>query len=177
MGWPRTIQFSLVFDKPAENMIANYLPIEVGKDTVYAQPQSFVYLCGPRLDSQGRMQIIARMLGVEQDTLPIDEEEYSVQKTRFSASSTAEFTMKVTQFVDDEEKKFLKLETQLQQKGLLTAEEIEHGDARPRLLLSLHDDRTDDSNTFEFPKIAFPPELHVEWTIPRIWYVPIQTEP
>jgi hypothetical protein len=174
--WPVMTEYSLVFDEPAVTIIANYLSIKVGKDTIYAQPQQGYHnFCSPRLDSQGRMMIVARMLGVEQDTLPFDEESYGVQRTIFPASSTAEFTTKVTQFVDEEKKKFLELETQLQQKGLITAEEIKRGDARSRLLLSLHDDR--EAKNLELPMIAFPSEQRVEWTTPYIWYVGIQTEP
>lgn len=169
--WPVVAQYSLIF-YPPETRVIVYLFVQ-GEHPLYAVRTAG----GTRgscsstsLDSQGRMEVVARMLGVEQSKLLSYEGVSGVQGKLFPATSTAEFTTKVTEFVDTEEKKFLELETQLQQKGLITAEEIKRGDARPKLMLSLHDDRYGEGNKFELPEATFPAEERVEWTTPYIWW-------
>jgi len=123
------------------------------------------------LNTRARLQIVAELLG--RDSLDIQTDE----TTTIFAAGTAEYERKLREFVAQEEQKFLTVETQLQAKGLVTADEIARGDAKPKLMLSLHDYRSNDAKSFELPKIEFPSEQGVEWTTPRMWYVPLQSEP
>jgi hypothetical protein len=174
--WPVVGQYRVVFYEPSPGVIE--FPVVQGTDPIYAMRTAAVRTIPTgsctgvdRLDYAGRMEVVARMLGVEQSSLPFGAQRSRVEETMIPATSVAEYTKKVTEFVDEEEKKFLELETQLQQKGLITAEEIERGEARPRLVLSLHDSRYGQENKFELPEIASPAAERVEWTTPNIWWV------
>jgi len=99
-----------------------------------------------------RLQLIARMLLLaDAKTLDI----YPESESTIIAASTQEYERKLSEIVSQEEAKLLPIETQLQSKGFVTADEITRGEAKPSLHLYLWDARADKDKTFELPKIDF----------------------
>ena len=117
-------QYRVVFYEPSPGVIA--FPVVHGTNPIYAMRTAAVRTIPTgsctgvdRLDYSGRMEVVARMLGVEQSSLPFGAQRSRVEETMIPVTNAAEYTKKVEEFVDTEEKKFLELETQLQQKGLI----------------------------------------------------------
>jgi hypothetical protein len=111
------------------------------------------------LDTRGRLQIVAELLG--RDSLEIQ----SIEKTTILVTSTAEYEQKLREFVAQEEEKFLSVETQLQAKGLVTPDEIAHGEVKPRLHLLLQDLRSPKDKNFGLPEIDFH-DPSIDWGFP-----------
>jgi hypothetical protein len=113
------------------------------------------------LNTRARLQIVAELLG--RDSLDIQTDE----TTTIFAASTAEYERKLREFVAQEEQKFLTVETQLQAKGLVTADEIARGDAKPHLHLMPQDLRAPKDTKFALPSIDFH-DANIVWGYPSM---------
>jgi hypothetical protein len=107
------------------------------------------------------LAILGKMLGLEGRASPFGVRD----GVDLRAASTGEYLWKLSEFVAGVENKFLRVETQLEAKGLVTADEIERGDATPTLLLSMWDQRPDMGRTFDLPEVSFR-NASVQWTTP-----------
>jgi hypothetical protein len=117
------------------------------------------------LNTQARLQIVAELLG--HNALEIQ----SLEKTTILVTSTAEYERKLREFVAQEEEKFLSVETQLQGKGLVSADEIARGDAKPYLHLKVIDIRVNEDKKFVLPSIDFH-DPRIDWGVPMMRYWP-----
>jgi len=160
--WPQVGQYSLRTYIDAKN--ATSYPI--ARRIVVARIEGTRTISYPHcyqigdLDTWGRLQIVAELLG--RDSLEIQASE----TTTIFAADTAEYERKLREFVAQEEKKFLTVETQLQAKGLVTLDEIARGEVKPRLHLMLEDLRANKEKNFALPEIDFH-DASIVWGYPR----------
>jgi len=149
------------------------------------------------LDTQARLQIVAELLGcsrLDNQALakkmgrPNSIAEYeqnlaemilggnsleiqSFEKAMILATSTAEYEQKLREFVAQEEQNILSVETQLQAKGLVSADEIARGEVKPRLHLTVIDMRAYEDRKFKLPSIDFH-DPRIDWGVPMMRYWP-----
>ncbi len=199
--WPQVGQYSLrtyIYPKNATSYpIAGRIQVARIEG---ARTKSYPH-CWPigDLDTQARLQIVAELLGCSRLDFQASEkkmgyptsiaeyernlaEEFlggnsleiqSLEKTTILATSTAEYERKLREFVAQEEKNILSVETQLQAKGLVTADEVASGDAKPHLHLTIIDMRVDEDKKFALPRIDFH-DSRIDWGVSdmRSWPLP-----
>jgi hypothetical protein len=150
--WPTVGQYSLISYLPKPDTIA--FPIAPGLRGAY--PILALRAEGARtwssameggLTVQGRLVIIAKMLGVDAATLPIRARE----TVYIPAQNSVEYQQKFPTFISGFERRSRQLDALLEAKNLITAEEVKDADAQPKLVLSLWDERGEDGRDFELP--------------------------
>jgi hypothetical protein len=167
--WPNVGQYSLSTTNDKRNATSYRIAGRILALRVEGTRTKVFPYCNPigDLDTQARLQIVAELL----DRIEIDLVLQPVEKTTILATSTAEYERKLREFVAQEEEKFTVVEKQLQRAGWVTGDEIAHGDAKPRLHLTVIDMRVDDDKKFKLPSIDFH-DPRIDWGVPMMRYWP-----